>query len=110
MQVSAHMPARDHRGGALSLSAPAFSHIKGVLCEWPRRPPSALTPGSRRYARTAPMALSRRELVVRGGRLAIASAAGGLWFLDRTLERSAGAAEGGNALRKCISLGGPGSL
>jgi len=52
------------------------------------------------------MALSRRQLIVRGGRLAIASAAGGLW----SLERPAGAIEGGDGLRKCISLGGPGPL
>jgi hypothetical protein len=52
------------------------------------------------------MPLSRRQLLIRGGRLAVASAAGGLWSLDRL----AGAARAGEGLRKCISLGGPGSL
>jgi hypothetical protein len=50
-------------------------------------------------------ALSRRQLLIRGGRLVVASA-GGLWSLDRL----AGAARAGEGLRKCISLGGPGSL
>jgi hypothetical protein len=52
------------------------------------------------------MALSRRQLMIRGGRLAAATAAGGLWSLDRL----AGAARASEGLRKCISLGGPGSL
>jgi hypothetical protein len=52
------------------------------------------------------MALSRRQLIIRGGRLAIASAAAGIWSLDQL----AGSARGGAGLRKCISLGGPGSL
>jgi hypothetical protein len=52
------------------------------------------------------MGLSRRQLMVRGGRLAAATAIGGLWSVDRV----AGAGEPPVGLRKCISLGGPGSL
>jgi hypothetical protein len=52
------------------------------------------------------MALSRRQLLVRGGRLAAASA-GGIWSLERLASAAEAAPEG---LRKCISLGGPGSL
>jgi hypothetical protein len=52
------------------------------------------------------MALSRRQFMIRGGQLAAASAAGGLWSLDRL----AAPARGGGGLRKCISLGGPGPL
>jgi hypothetical protein len=44
--------------------------------------------------------------MVRGGRLAAATAIGGLWSLDR----AAGVADAAAGLRKCISLGGPGSL
>ena len=56
------------------------------------------------------MTLSRRQFLTRGGQLAVVSAAGGLLGMDRI----AGAVEtlraGDEGLRKCISLGGPGSL
>jgi hypothetical protein len=52
------------------------------------------------------MTLSRRQLLARGGRLAAATATTGLWSLDRL----AGVAPAAEPLRKCISLGGPGSL
>src|SRR2546422_844856 len=50
--------------------------------------------------------ISRRELVRRGGALALVTGAGSLVTLDR-LASSAPAA---GTLRKCISLGGPGPL
>ncbi len=60
------------------------------------------------------MALSRRQFLTRGGQLAVVSAAGGLGSGLLGMDRLAGAAEalraGNEGLRKCISLGGPGSL
>src|SRR3954471_15832477 len=52
------------------------------------------------------MTLSRRQLLVRGGRVVAASATAGLWSLDSL----AGAAPAHAHVRKCISLGGPGPL
>ena len=64
-----------------------------------------------RYRRRGSMQLSRRQLLIRGGGLAIAAA--GLWPLDRLAAGIRGAravVPGAETLRKCISLGGPGSL
>ena len=55
------------------------------------------------------MALSRRQLLIHGGRLAVASAAG-LWSLDRLAGAAGLTPDAPEGLRKCISLGGPGSL
>ncbi len=52
------------------------------------------------------MTLSRRQFLVHGGRLTAATATAGIWSLGRIAD-VAPAAPG---LRKCISLGGPGSL
>jgi hypothetical protein len=52
------------------------------------------------------VALNRRQLLVRGGRLAAVAATSGAWALDRLADPASAA----GTLRKCISLGGPGPL
>jgi hypothetical protein len=56
------------------------------------------------------MPLSRRQLLARAGRLAALSAAGGIWSLDQLDGAAEAPGAAGEGLRKCISLGGPGSL